>query len=74
MEQGCRELVASVCRALGLVVKELCSAPPDKFVGSTEALVELELEASRMLGPWENRERLKALFNPQSDGGHSEPH
>lgn len=42
-------------------------------MGSTEALVELELEASRMLGPWKNRERLKALFSPQSDDGLSSP-
>lgn len=72
MEQGCRELIASVCRALDLV-KGLCPEPT-KFVGSTEALVELELEAFRMVGPWENRERLKAhrrpvLSNPHSDGG-----
>lgn len=40
--------------------------------------MELELEASRMLGPWENREKMKvhrrlALSNPHSDGGHPEP-
>lgn len=42
--------MASVCRALGLV-KALCPVPADKFVGSTEALVELELEASRIVWP-----------------------
>lgn len=69
MEQG--------CRALGLVEKALCPAPADKFVESIEALVKLELEASRMVGPWENSKRLKAhrrpaLSSPHSAGGHSE--
>lgn len=36
---------------LALCMKGPCQAPAGKLMGSTEALVELELEVSRVVGP-----------------------